>query len=183
VVNAGSGSVSTAGVTSVGIVCTENTYTIGGTSSGLLPGRSVVLLNNSGDPLTLTANGSFTLVTRIPFGSKYGVTIGTQPLGEACEVTDGSASVGAMNVTNVSVACVPTAYTIGGTLSGLLPGGSVVLLDNGGGSADTYRGWVLYVCDAASPWKPIQRNRRYPTGNPDLHFDGRLRICRDGRCD
>ena len=132
VVNAGSGSVSTAGVTSVGIVCTENTYTIGGTFSGLLAGRSVVLLNNAGDPLTLTANGSFTFVTRIPFGSTYGVTIGTQPLGEACEVTDGSASVGAMNVTNVSVACVPTAYTIGGSFSGLLPGGSVVLLDNAG---------------------------------------------------
>ncbi len=70
VVNAGSGSASAAGVTSVGIVCTENTYTIGGTFSGLLPSRSVVLLNNAGDPLTLTANGSFTFVTRIPFESK-----------------------------------------------------------------------------------------------------------------
>jgi hypothetical protein len=107
---------------------------IGGNLSGLLPGRSVTLLDNPGDALTLTATGAFIFDTQIASGSSYGVIVGTQPVGENCTATAGTGSVDAINVKNVGVDCVATAYLIGGKLSGLLPGGSVVLLNNAGDS-------------------------------------------------
>jgi hypothetical protein len=104
------------------------TYTIGGTVSGLA-GTGLVLQNNSGNNLTVTANGSFTFSTPIASGSAYNVTVLTQPSSpvQSCTVTSGSGTVGA-NVTSVMVTCV-TAYTISGTLSGLV-GTGLVLQDN-----------------------------------------------------
>ena len=111
------------------------TYTIGGTVSGLGAGKSVGLLNNGGDGVTVNANGGFTFATALASGAAYNVTVGTQPTGQTCSVTNGSGTVGAANITNVAVACVnnpPSTYTIGGTVSGLGAGKSVGLLNNGG---------------------------------------------------
>jgi hypothetical protein len=130
----GSGTVGSANVTNVAVACTANKYTIGGTVSGLNPSTSVTLLDNGGNSLTVSANGAFTFTTAIASGSTYSVTVGTQPTGETCTVTNGSGTVGSANVTNVAVACAtPKAYTIGGTVSGLTTS-SVTLLDNGGNS-------------------------------------------------
>ena len=82
-----------------------STFTIGGTVSGLNTGASVTLLDNGGDSHTVTANGSFTFKTALASGAKYNVTVGTQPTGETCTVTNGSGTVGSVNVTNVAVAC------------------------------------------------------------------------------
>ena len=63
------------------------------------------------------------------------MTVGTQPAGQTCTVSNGSGTVASANVTNVAVSCVdlpPATYTIGGNLSGLGAGKSVVLLNNGG---------------------------------------------------
>jgi hypothetical protein len=106
------------------------TFTIGGTVSGLTTGKSVTLLDNGGDALTVTANGTFTFATALATGKAYKVTVGTQPTGEICTVTGGSGTVGTANVTTVVVSCITT-FTIGGTLSGLNSGASVTLLDNG----------------------------------------------------
>ena len=130
----GSGTVGSANVTNVAVACAANTYTIGGTVSGLISGRSVTLLDNGGNSLAVTANGSFTFTTAIASGATYAVTVGTQPSGETCSVTNGSGTVGSANVTNVAVACAASTYTIGGTVSGLISGRSVTLLDNGGNS-------------------------------------------------
>src|SRR5271169_6611490 len=107
------------------------TFTIGGTVSGLNTGTSVTLLDNGGNALKVTANGAFTFTTPLATGKTYKVTVGTQPTGEVCTVTNGTGTVGTANVTNVAVAC-KTTYTIGGTVSGLNTGTSVTLLDNGG---------------------------------------------------
>ncbi len=111
------------------------TYTIGGSLSGLSSG-SVVLQNNGGGNLTLSANGAFAFATKLASGTAYNVTVLTQPAGQSCSVTNGTGTVGSANVTNVAVACTlltPTTYTIGGSLSGL-SSGSVVLQNNGGGN-------------------------------------------------
>ena len=108
------------------------TYTIGGTVSGLGAGLSVGLLNNGGNSLTVNASGAFTFSTALASGAAYVVTIGTQPAGQVCAVSNGSGSVAAANVTNIAVACSSTGYTIGGTVSGLGAGLSVGLLNNGG---------------------------------------------------
>ena len=108
-----------------------STYTIGGTVSGLSSGASVVLLDNGGDSLKLTANGAFTFATPLAGGAAYAVTVGTQPSSEICTVSSGSGTVGTANVTSVVVSCAVDTFTIGGTISGLGTGASVVLLEIG----------------------------------------------------
>lgn len=104
------------------------TYTVGGTLSGL-NGGTLVLQNNGGGSLSLTADGGFAFGTGLASGATYGVTVLTQPSGQTCTVSGGSGTVGSADVTSVSVNC-KAGYPIGGTLSGL--NGTVVLQDNGG---------------------------------------------------
>ncbi len=93
---------------------TPPTYSIGGTVSGIDPGQSIILLDNGGDALPVSANGSFVFVTRIRSGGTYAVTA-TAPEGKNCDVTGSSGQVWA-NVTNVAVACGSNAtFSIVGT--------------------------------------------------------------------
>jgi trimeric autotransporter adhesin len=103
-VSNGSGTVSAANVTTVLVFCANNSYTVGGTVSGL--NGSVVLRNNGGDNLTVSASGSFTFTTPIAYGSTYAVTVFTQPAGQRCTVTNGNGVVGGANIMNVAVQCV-----------------------------------------------------------------------------
>jgi len=116
----------------VSIVCTASSYTIGGVVSGLLGGKTVVLQDNGGNVTPVSANGPFTFSTALANQAPYAVTIVTQPAGQTCSVTNGAGAVPAANVTNVAVVCKAVRYTIGGTVSGLSAGESVVLEDNGG---------------------------------------------------
>ena len=110
---------------------TRDSYTITGMVSGLSSGASVVLKDNNTDALTVSANGSFTFPTALESGASYAVTVGTQPAGGICQVASGGTGVVAADVTNVVVTCVAITHTIGGTVSGLSSGASVVLKDNG----------------------------------------------------
>jgi hypothetical protein len=110
---------------------TTVSYTVGGTVAGL-SGTGLVLQNNSGNNLPVSANGSFTFSTPVASGSTYSVTVYTQPTGPAqnCVVTGGGGTATA-NITNIQVNCTTTPFTIGGTISGLT-GAGLVLQDNGG---------------------------------------------------
>src|SRR5208337_2983204 len=66
-VSSGSGTVASANVTTVAVSCTTPTYTIGGTVFGLA-GTGLVLQDNGGSNLTVTANGSFTFSAAIASG-------------------------------------------------------------------------------------------------------------------
>jgi hypothetical protein len=104
-------------------------YTVGGSVSGL--SGTVVLQDNGGDNLSVTANGPFTFATPVASGSAYAVTVKTSPSGQTCSVSGGSGTMGSANITNVTVSCTSAAsYTVGGSVSGL--SGTVVLQDNGG---------------------------------------------------
>jgi len=109
----GSGTVGSANVVGISVSCTTNSFTIGGTVSGLLS-ASLVLRNNGGNDLAITSNGVFTFSTAILSGSTYAVTVLTQPTAPAqnCLVTNSSGTLGAANVTNVGVNCNGT-FTIG----------------------------------------------------------------------
>ncbi|MFA6183597.1 MAG: hypothetical protein WC682_00670 [Parcubacteria group bacterium] len=85
------------------VIITLLTYTIGGTLSGL--DGSVILQNNGGDNLTLTADDSFDFVTALHDGSSYNVTVYDQPDGQICAVTNGSGTVSSANVSNIIVNC------------------------------------------------------------------------------
>ncbi len=129
----GYGASITGNVTDIQVNCftTTVTYTIGGTVSGL-SGTGLLLQNNSGDNLSVSANGSFTFATAIPSGSIYSVTVLAQPSGpsQTCVVTGGGGTAGA-NITGIQVACTTNTFTIGGTITGLT-GSGLVLQDNGG---------------------------------------------------
>jgi len=129
-----SGTLSGADVTDVQITCVTSTYTVGGSVTGLAAGNSVVLQNNGGDDLALAVDGPFTFPTALLDGSSYEVTVLTQPTSpsQTCSVSNGSDTLGGADVTSVQVTCATNTYAVGGTVSGLATGNSVVLQNNGG---------------------------------------------------
>jgi len=96
--------------------------------TGLVANSSVILQNNGGDSLTITANGAFTFKTPVTGADVYLVTVVTQPVNpnQICAVTGGN-GVASANVTTVAVNCV-LSYSIGGTVTGLV--GTGLILQN-----------------------------------------------------
>jgi hypothetical protein len=132
VVTNGSGytPISGASVTNITVVCSASVR-VGGTVSGLVAGASVVLQDNGADDITVSANGTFTFPVPIAEGAAYSVTVKTQPSGQTCTVTNGIGSADTSNAAaanNVIVSCAGN--TVGGTLSGLASGATIVLQNN-----------------------------------------------------
>jgi hypothetical protein len=124
----------TANVT-VAVICSSQTFTIGGTLTGLAPSATVVLADNGTyDTLSLDVDGTFQFSRPVAAGSPYAVTVTTQPTGQTCTVTNGSGTAND-NVADVTVTCGAQLFTIGGTIAGL--SGTVVLQDNGGDNFST----------------------------------------------
>ena len=128
----GSGTISAADVTNVQVDCVTSTFTIGGTVSGLA-GTGLVLQNNGGDDLGVSADGAFTFTTPLADGSAYDVAVLTQPTGlsQTCTVANASGTLMGADVTNVAVTCTTDQFTVGGTVTGL-NGSGLVLQNNGG---------------------------------------------------
>jgi hypothetical protein len=93
----------------VAVTCVTNTYTVGGTISGLTS-SGLVLQNNGGDDLVvLAAATSFTFVTPVASGASYAVSVRTQPSSptvQNCTVTSGGGNVGSGNVASVLLSCL-----------------------------------------------------------------------------
>jgi N-acetylneuraminic acid mutarotase len=114
VVTSGSGNAS-ANVTSVQVTCT-NAFTIGGNVLNLV-GTGLVLQDNGGNNLSVTANGSFTFTNAISTGLGYAVTVSTPPSNPAqtCTVANGTGTANA-NVTGITVNCGHNEWEwVGGT--------------------------------------------------------------------
>ena len=123
-----------ANVTNADVTCVTTTYTIGGNVTGLDPASSgVVLQNNAGDNLTINANGTFTFATPINDGATYNVSVLTQPTvpGQVCTATTNTGTATA-DVTTVNVNCVTNTFTVGGNVTGI-PGGESIIIQNNGG--------------------------------------------------
>ncbi len=103
----GSGSVPGANVTGVMVFCSVDTYTVGGTVSGLDSGNTVILQNNGSDDLDVTANEGFTFATELAVGSPYNVTVLTHPVAQMCSVTSGIGTISTANIADVTVECIP----------------------------------------------------------------------------
>jgi uncharacterized repeat protein (TIGR03803 family) len=101
----GTGTMGSAAITNIVVTCSANTYTVGGTISGLTA-SGLVLLDNGGDATTLSANATqFTMNTGAAYGSAYAITVQTPPTGLVCSVSNGTGTVGAADVASVSIAC------------------------------------------------------------------------------
>jgi len=128
----GSGTVN-GDVTNVSVICSDLSYTISGTISGLtLPG--LVLQNNGTDDLNVPANATtFTFSTPVAYGSDYDVSILTMPGGGtlSCIVYNDSGTNVTADVNNVEIVCNPPfAYVVNLSSPGIIrcplnPDGSV----------------------------------------------------------
>lgn len=123
-------------VLSIGLAACDLTtstryYTLGGSVTGLDSAASVTLAESAGDSLVVTANGNFTFAKALSNGTAYSVTVGTQPNGETCRVTNGSGTIASADVTNIAVVCAPVMVS---TLAGSTTYGSA----DGLGSAASF---------------------------------------------
>jgi hypothetical protein len=125
-----------AGAVSVPITCSSISYTLGGSISGLT--SSGLILGNGSGNITNVASGAtmFTLPNGVAYGSTYGVTVITQPIGQICGVASATGPMPASDNTSVQVACTNSAFTIvGGPYTLTVPPGvtSIQILAIGGG--------------------------------------------------
>ncbi|HJS91342.1 MAG TPA: hypothetical protein VJ738_15360 [Steroidobacteraceae bacterium] len=111
------------------------TYTIGGTVDGLA-GQGLVLADSNGDKVTVPASGPFTFPRALSNGASYAVTVAVQPSApvQNCVVINGSGTVSAASITNISVVCATGRFTAlvhqppgPGYLALLLTDGSVLM--------------------------------------------------------
>jgi hypothetical protein len=150
-VSTGSGTMPAATVDTVAVSCTDEPFTLSGTVSNS-PG--VTLANGSDTLLVPSASGisPFTMAHAVPYGSTYDLTVGNVAAGHTCTVTNGAGTMGAANVTGLAVTCATKAYTIGGSLSGVVSGDSLVLVNTNGDHTT--------IDPAQSSFDP-RRHRRY----------------------
>lgn len=86
-------------------------FTVGGVVNEL-EGDGLVLQNNSGDDLPVSADGAFVFATKVPDGDDYSVTVKTQPSNptQTCTVGsfsggDGTGTIDAAAVSNLWIVC------------------------------------------------------------------------------
>lgn len=77
---------------------------VGGTVSGV-SGTGLVLRNNGGDDLPITADGPFTFSTKVATGSPYDVTIASDPSLQTCKRANAAGSAGGADISDVRVTC------------------------------------------------------------------------------
>ena len=101
-----SGTVTNADI-SVTVTCVTNTYSVGGTISGLT-GTGLTLQDNGTDSLSITANGTFKFAHPVASGGTYNVSVSIQPgtPTQSCSVAGGAGGITNANVNNVVVTCV-----------------------------------------------------------------------------
>jgi hypothetical protein len=124
----GSGTATTANITNVVVTCSDRTFNVGGTISGLTT-AGLVLANGSDTLSVPVGSTSFTMPTAVAYGSSYAVTVAAQPTGLTCDVADGTGTIGADAVTNIAVTCTDRTSTVGGSISGLGSASGLVLVN------------------------------------------------------
>ena len=98
----GTGTIAATDVTAT-VNCAANTYAVGGTVSGLE--GVVVLQDNGGDNVDVSADGSFAFANALLSGSPYNVAVLTQPATQMCTVASASGTIIGTNITDVAVSC------------------------------------------------------------------------------
>lgn len=117
-VSQGSGVISVADVANVVITCSVQSFSLGGTITGLA--NSGLVLGNGADSVAVLSGASdFTLPSQVAYASSYAVSVQTQPPGLACSVSQGSGLMPAAAVSTVMVACTDQPFSIAGSIAGL----------------------------------------------------------------
>jgi len=98
-----------------------------------LSGKGFVLSLNGSQNLAVSKDGEIFFEEPIPSGTRYSVTIKTQPSSpiQNCSVSGGEGTMGASDIKSINVNCNTDKYTLGGTIAGLLGATGVTLTNNG----------------------------------------------------
>jgi len=142
-VSLGTGVTATANVNNISVNCVTSQFAVSGSISGLLLGETVTLLNNGGDPQTVSGGGSGT--DNFAFNLQndatgYNVSVLTPPAGKSCIVTGGAGTLAGTGVNTVAVVCTGGAtpsWSIGGNVTGLAQGATLVLQNTNNGESVT----------------------------------------------
>lgn len=126
----GTGSVASADISNIAVTCATGQFAIRGTVSGLT-GAGLVLQNNGGNDLPISADGAFTFANRLTDDATYTVTVRTQPSGQSCVVHNPTGTIQGADASNIEVSCVSDAFTIGGRVTGLAGSGLTLQLNGG----------------------------------------------------
>lgn len=103
----GAGPEIVAAASNISVICAINTYKVSGVVSGLTGGQ-VTLIDNGTDSLTVGANGSFTFAVPVTYEGTFAVSIGQQPVGQTCVVTNNNPGPYVFNdISNIGVLCSP----------------------------------------------------------------------------
>jgi N-acetylneuraminic acid mutarotase len=117
----GGGGSGTGGAGGIGAGGPLPTYTVSVTVSGLA--GSVVLQDNGGDNLTVSADGVATFAVPVTAKSAYAVSVFHQPATVYCSASHASGTMGSANITDVLVTCLGGAWTwVGGANSAAAAG-------------------------------------------------------------
>jgi hypothetical protein len=95
---------------SVTCAATSGGFTISAAVTGLT--GTLVLQDNGGDNLTITANGTFPFATQIVSGATYNVTVLTQPSGQTCSLGNSSGTANANVTVTVTCNAINTAFGV-----------------------------------------------------------------------
>ena len=140
------GTMPASAVTSINVTCGPQTYTLGGTVTGLVANTNVTLQN--GSDTIVVSNGAFTFDVGLPYSTNYSVSANA-PVGQTCAFVGSHAgTMGAANVTSLSLACTAQTYALGGTVSGLVGTGDVTL-QNGSDSLAVGNGSYTFATQVA----------------------------------
>lgn len=114
-------------------VAAEAKYSVGGSVSGLLGSGLVLQLAGAAD-VAVAANGDFAFGDKFAKKTSYAVSVKQQPANPAqtCTVNNASGTIADSDVTNVSVVCATTSYTVSVTVTNLDAAGGLVLQNNAG---------------------------------------------------
>jgi uncharacterized repeat protein (TIGR03803 family) len=123
----GAGTMPASAVTNIAVKCTDQPFRLGGTISGLGSNAGLTLTNGSDTLAVATGSTSFTMPTAVAFGSPYSIAVQTAPAGLSCTASNASGTMPASNVASIVIACSDRSYTVGGTISGLISSGLVLI--------------------------------------------------------
>ncbi len=163
-VSRSSGSIANADIADVAVTCATGQFSIRGYVSGLT-GAGLVLQNNGGNDLSIANDGAFAFGNRLIDGATYTVTVRTQPAGQNCIVRNPSGTIRGRDVSNVEVACAANRFSIGGRVNGLAGSGLVVQLNRGNDLSIVSSGTFAFATALQSGTAYEVSVRRQPT-NP-----------------
>ena len=179
-VTSGSGVIDGADVVDVNVICSINTYTVGGYALGL--SDSITLQNNAADDLFMRDSGEFVFSLAITSGGSYNTSISIPPAGQDCLVSNGSGGVTNANITDILITCSNQADIF---LESMLTAGdrSIVVGDvDGDGDLDLVHISSVWLNAGNGSFKST--NQDFGSGGPsalalgDIDGDGDLDLVR-----